>query len=70
MSEVPNVTVINIRTDEQVLTNRDGHFMISGRQGDILRLKPDLKEQTEKFLKENVESPMNVKLVRSCRINC
>nr|WP_245365366.1 hypothetical protein [Chryseobacterium scophthalmum] len=69
LSEVPNVTVINLRTDEQVLTNRDGHFMISGRQGDIFRFFKNGFERTDrKVSKENLESPMNVKLLRAAEL--
>lgn len=69
LSEVPNVTVINLRTDEQVLTNRDGHFMISGRQGDILRFFKNGFERTDqKVSKEILESPMNVKLLRAAEL--
>lgn len=69
LSEVPNVTVINLRTDEQVLTNRDGHFMISGRQGDILRFfKNGFERIDQKVSKENLESPMNVKLLRAAEL--
>lgn len=69
LSEVPNVTVINMRTNEQALTNRDGHFMVSGRQGDILRFFKNGFERTDrKVSKENVESPMNVKLLRAAEL--
>ena len=54
LTEVPSVTVINMRTNEQVFTNRDGHFMVSGREGDVS--------------KQNIESPMNVKLVRAAQL--
>lgn len=69
LSEVPNVTVINMRTNEQTLTNRDGHFMVSGREGDVLRFFKNGFERTDrKVSKENVESPMNVKLVRAAEL--
>jgi hypothetical protein len=69
LSEVPNVTVINMRTNEQALTNRDGHFMVSGREGDILRFFKNGFERTDrKVSKENVESPMNVKLLRAAEL--
>ncbi|WP_312075335.1 carboxypeptidase-like regulatory domain-containing protein [Chryseobacterium sp.] len=62
-AEIPNVTVINIRTDERVVTNRDGHFMISGRLGDDLRF---ISLGYERFqTKVNVEalkSPLNITL--------
>lgn len=69
LSEVPNVTVINMRTNEQALTNRDGHFMVSGREDDILRFFKNGFERTDrKVSKENVESPMNVKLLRAAEL--
>lgn len=65
-TEIPDVTVINIRTDERVLTNRDGHFMISGRAGDELRfVKPGFERVNEKVTKENITSPINVTLIRT-----
>jgi len=63
--EIADVTVINIRTDERVSSNRDGHFMISGKQGDHLRF---VKSGYERFnvwvTKENIESPLQIKLIR------
>ncbi|WP_449401549.1 hypothetical protein [Chryseobacterium wanjuense] len=65
-TEIPDVTVINIRTDERVLTNRDGHFMISGRAGDELRfVKPGFERANKKVTKENIASPINVTLIRT-----
>lgn len=61
--EMPDVTVINIRTDERVQTNRDGHFMISGRQGDELRfVKADYGRIVQKAA--DISAPMNITLVR------
>lgn len=69
LTEVPAVTVINMRTNEQVLTNRDGHFMVSGREGDILRFfKSGYDRIDRKVSKENVESPMNVQLTRAAQL--
>ncbi|MCX8532025.1 hypothetical protein [Chryseobacterium luquanense] len=69
LTEVPSVTVINMRTNEQVLTNRDGHFMVSGREGDILRFfKSGYDRIDRKVSKENVESPMNVQLTRAAQL--
>ncbi|MBK1894228.1 peptidase associated/transthyretin-like domain-containing protein [Chryseobacterium paridis] len=63
--EMPDVTVINIRTDERVVTNTDGHFMISGREGDELRfVKNGYERINRKVTKENIGSPLNVALVR------
>jgi hypothetical protein len=63
--EMQDVNVINIRTDEMVISNRDGHFMISGKQGDELRfLKPGYERLTKRVSVENIQAPMNISLVR------
>jgi hypothetical protein len=60
------VNVINIRTDEMVISNRDGHFMVSGKAGDELRfVKPGYERLTKKVSQENIQSPMNISLTRS-----
>ncbi|WP_300690583.1 carboxypeptidase-like regulatory domain-containing protein [Chryseobacterium sp.] len=65
-AEVQDVNVINIRTDEMVLSNRDGHFMISGRAGDELRfIKVGYERLTRKVASENIQAPMNISLVRT-----
>lgn len=64
-SEIPDVTVINIRTDERAVTNRDGHFMVSGRAGDELRfVKAGYERLVKKVSKENITSSVNVTLAR------
>lgn len=64
--EIQDVNVINIRTDEMVISNRDGHFMISGKAGDELRfVKPGYERLTKKVSQENIQSPMNISLIRS-----
>lgn len=69
LTEVPGVTVINMRTNEQVFSNRDGHFMVSGREGDILRFfKSGYDRIDRKVSKENLESPMNVQLTRAAQL--
>lgn len=68
-AEIPDVTVINIRTDERVLTNRDGHFMISGRAGDELRfIKTGYERANSKITKENISSSINISLVRAATL--
>lgn len=68
-AEIPDVTVINIRTDERVLTNRDGHFMISGRAGDELRfVKTGYERTNSRVTKENISSPINVTLIRAAAL--
>lgn len=65
-AEIQDVNVINIRTDEMVISNRDGHFMISGKAGDELRfVKPGYERLTKKVSQENIQSPMNISLIRS-----
>jgi hypothetical protein len=67
--EMLDVTVINIRTDERVTTNRDGHFMIAGRQGDNLRfIKIGYDRVNKSISKENIASPINIQLVRSAQL--
>ncbi|CAD7802909.1 hypothetical protein CHRY9390_00996 [Chryseobacterium aquaeductus] len=67
--EMPDVTVINIRTDERVTTNRDGHFMIAGRQGDNLRfIKIGYERISANVTKENIDSPINIKLLRTATL--
>lgn len=64
-----DVTVINIRTDERVTTNRDGHFMISGRAGDELRfVRTGFERANRKVTKENITSPINVTLIRAATL--
>ncbi|BAP29734.1 uncharacterized protein CHSO_0697 [Chryseobacterium sp. StRB126] len=65
-AEMPEVSVVNIRTDEMVLSNGDGHFMISGKAGDELRfIKAGYERVVKKVSQENVQSSMNISLVRS-----
>ena len=67
--EMLDVNVINIRTDERVTTNRDGHFMIAGRQGDNLRfIKIGYDRINVNITKENIASPINITLVRSAQL--
>lgn len=64
-TEMQDVNVVNIRTDEIVVSNKDGHFMISGRQGDELRfIKAGYERLTKIVSQENTQSPMNINLVR------
>jgi hypothetical protein len=68
-AEIPDVTVINIRTDERVPTNRDGHFMISGRSGDELRfVKNGYERANRKITTENIKEPINVTLIKAATL--
>lgn len=65
-SEIQDVNIINIRTDETVMSNTDGHFMIAGRVGDELRFIRSGYERVTKIIsQENVQSPLAVTLVRA-----
>lgn len=67
--EIMDVTVINIRTDERVSTNRDGHFMISGRAGDNLRfIKVGYEREQISVSAENMSQPINVTLKRAAAL--
>ncbi|WP_419868903.1 carboxypeptidase-like regulatory domain-containing protein [Chryseobacterium sp. CT-SW4] len=68
-TEMSGVTVINIRTDERASTNRDGHFMLSGRAGDELRfIKLGFERNSKKITKDNIASPINITLVRTAQL--
>lgn len=65
-AEQQNVTVINLRTDERVLTNRDGHFMISGRVGDQIRfVSLGFERFQTKITSESLKSPLDITLKRT-----
>lgn len=67
--EMQEVTVINIRTDERVSTNKDGHFMIPGRVGDELRfVKSGYERATRRITNENVGLPVNIILTRTATL--
>jgi len=64
--QISDVTVINIRTDERVFSNKDGHFMISGKAGDILRfIKIGFDRLDHKVIPENAKSSLNINMIRS-----
>lgn len=65
-AEIQDVTVVNIRTDEMAFSNEDGHFMISGKVGDELRfIKAGYDRGVKNVSQENLQSPMNISLIRS-----
>lgn len=67
--EMMDVTVINIRTDDRVTTNKDGHFMILGRAGDDLRfVKIGYERLQIKTSTENIQNPLNIILRRSAAL--
>lgn len=67
--EMMDVAVINIRTDDRVTTNKDGHFMILGRAGDDLRfVKIGYERLQIKTSTENIQNPLNIILRRSAAL--
>ncbi len=67
--QISDVAVINIRTDERVFSNKDGHFMISGRTGDILRfVKVGFDRLDHKVNPENTKSSININMTRSATL--
>ena len=65
-SELPNVVIINMRTDEKILTDKDGNFIIAAKIGDELRfLKNSYDRNSFKIATENYSKPLNVTLEKS-----
>lgn len=67
--ELTDATVINIRTNERVVSNNDGHFMISGRVGDELRfVKAGYERVSKKVNEENVKSSLQITLIKAATL--
>jgi len=67
--EVTDATVINIRTNERVVSNNDGHFMISGRVGDELRfVKVGYERVSKKVSEDNVSSSLQVTMIKAATL--
>ncbi|WP_228375758.1 hypothetical protein [Chryseobacterium taiwanense] len=67
--ELTDATVINIRTNERVFSNSDGHFMISGRTGDELRfVKAGYERVNKKVNEDNLSSSMQITLIKAATL--
>lgn len=67
--ELTDATVINIRTNERVVSNNDGHFMISGRVGDELRfVKAGYERVSKKMNEENISSSLQITLIKAATL--
>lgn len=67
--ELTDATVINIRTNETVVSNNDGHFMISGRVGDELRfVKVGYERVSKKVSEDNLSSSLQVILIKAATL--
>lgn len=64
--KLPDAVVINMRTDEKIVSDRDGNFMIAVKNGDEIRV---LKNSYDRFVlrisKENFLKPLNVSLSKA-----
>lgn len=65
-TEINGVMVLNVRTDEKTLTNKDGHFMIAARKFDELRfVKAGYDRIVVKISPQNYSEPLNISLLKS-----
>lgn len=66
--ELPEVLVINMRTDERTETNREGHFMISGKPGDRLRFLKTGYDSKDEYIPASSGVSMRVTLFKSAQL--
>lgn len=65
-TEMHDVMVLNVRTDEKTLTNNDGHFMIAAKNYDELRfVKAGYDRIVVKISPQNYSEPLNISLLKS-----
>jgi hypothetical protein len=68
-AELEDVGVINLRTDEWAQTNREGHFMIAGKDGDKFRIFKNGYERAEFTANaQNIASAVNIILIRNTQL--
>lgn len=64
--KLPDAVVINMRTDEKIVSDRDGNFMIAAKNGDEIRvLKNTYERFVQKVSSENFLKPLNVTLSKA-----
>lgn len=67
--ELPNVVIINLRTDEKTLTDKDGNYMIAARNLDELRfVKSGYDRNSIKISTKNYAAPLNISLAKSAHL--
>ncbi len=60
-----DVIVLNLRTDHQELSNNDGHFMIEGKKGDLIRfIKVGYERLDKNINQKDIETPIDIILQR------
>lgn len=64
--ELQNVIVLNLRTDEKSLTDKDGNYMIAAKNHDELRfVKSGFDRNSIKISYKNYSAPLDVSLLKS-----
>lgn len=64
-NELPETIIINTRTDEKVLADKDGNFMIMAKPSDELRVvKSGFERFQVKINPENFTQPLNIALTK------
>lgn len=64
--ELSNTVIINIRTDEKTLTDKDGNFMIAAALTDELRfIRNGFERSSKKITPENFTAPLKIALEKS-----
>ncbi|MBU8884092.1 hypothetical protein KSK37_13445 [Kaistella sp. DKR-2] len=65
-TELPSAVIINMRTDEKILTDKDGNFMIAAKTGDEIRfIKNTYERKIQMITTENFSRPLNISLEKS-----
>lgn len=65
-TELPNVVIINMRTDEKIVTDKDGYFMTAAKTGDEIRfVKNTYERKIQRITNENFSRPLNISLEKS-----
>lgn len=65
-TELPNVVIINMRTDEKIVTDKDGYFMTAAKTGDEIRfVKNTYERKIQRITNENFSRPLNITLEKS-----
>ena len=66
---LPNVIIYNSRTDEKVVTNREGTFMIAAKVGDQLRiLKSGFERVEHRLIDTDFTKPLKVSLKQNATL--
>ena len=65
-TDLQSVIIFNTRTDEKVLSDKDGNFMITAKQFDELRfIKSGYDRKSSKISAQNFLEPLNITLSKS-----